>query len=128
MPKIFVGEPLSVSLVSSIENIYALEGYVTIFRRKHFVSQNRKTLHGNHSVLCFGKFPVTNNFMDEKRVVYFFYVEFFCLTLSKTAVGELFSLSLISGIEKVRMRDWGGGGSVTIFRRKILVSQCQKNS
>ena len=69
VPKIFVGEPLSVSLVSSIENIYALEGYVTIFRRKHFVSQNRKTLHGNHSVLCFGKFPVTNNFMDEKRVV-----------------------------------------------------------
>ena len=38
------------------------------------------------------------------------YVEFFCLTLSKTAVGELFSLSIISGIEKVRMRDWGGGG------------------
>ena len=29
--------------------------------------------------------------------------------MSKTAVGELISLSLISGTEKVRMRDWGGG-------------------
>ena len=67
LPKIFVGEPFIVSLISSIEHIYALEGYFTIFRRKVFVSQNRKTLHGNHSVLCFGKFPVTNNFMDEKR-------------------------------------------------------------
>ena len=55
------------SLISGIEIFYASDGYVTIFRRKHFVSQNRKTLHGNHSVLCFGKFPVTNNFMDEKR-------------------------------------------------------------
>ena len=77
VPKIFVGEPFSVSLISSIENIYALEGYVTIFCRKYFASQNRKTLHGNHSVLCFGKFPVTNNFTDEKRVVSNSYVEFF---------------------------------------------------
>ena len=47
------------------------------------------------------------------------YVEFFCLTLSKTAVGELFSLSIISGIEKVRMRDWGGG-SVKISVENFL--------
>ena len=57
-----------------------------------------------------------------------FISKFFCLTLSKTAVGELFSLSLFSGIEKVRMGDWGlgGGASVMIFRRKIFVSQCSK--
>ena len=59
-------------------------------------------------MLCFGKFPVTNIFMDEKRVVSNSYVEFFCLTLSKNAEGEQFSLSLISGIEKNRMRGWGG--------------------
>ena len=67
MPKTFVGEPFSVSLISSIENIFALEGYVKMFRRNFFVSQNRKTLHGNHSVLCFGKFPVSHKLMDEKR-------------------------------------------------------------
>ena len=32
----------------------------------------------------------------------------FCLTVPKNAVGEPFSLSLISGIEKVWMRGWGG--------------------
>ena len=31
MPKNFVGEPFSVSLISSIEKFYASEGYVTIF-------------------------------------------------------------------------------------------------
>ena len=37
-----------------------------------------------------------------------------------------FSLSLNSGIEKVWMRGWGG--SVKVFRRKFLVSQCRKTS
>ena len=34
MPKYFVWEPFSVTLISGIEYIYASEGYVTIFRRK----------------------------------------------------------------------------------------------
>ena len=41
---------------------------------------------------------------------------------------EPFSLSLISGIENVRMREWGRGGSVKIFRRICLFSECRKNS
>ena len=41
VPKNFVGEPFSVSLISDIEKFYASEGYVTIFRRKCFVSQYR---------------------------------------------------------------------------------------
>ena len=32
VPKIFVGEPFSVSLFSGVEKIRASEGYVTIFR------------------------------------------------------------------------------------------------
>ena len=42
VPKNIVGEPFSVSLISGIEKVYASEGYVTIFRRKFFVSQCRK--------------------------------------------------------------------------------------
>ena len=42
VPKNAVGEPFSLSLFSGIEKIYASEGYVTIFRRKFFVSQYRK--------------------------------------------------------------------------------------
>ncbi len=41
VPKKFVGEPLSVSLISGIEKIYASEGYVRIFRPIFFVSQHR---------------------------------------------------------------------------------------
>ena len=35
----------------------------------------------------------------------------FCLTVPNNAVGEPFSLWLISGIEKVWMREWGVGVS-----------------
>ena len=37
VPKHFVGETLSFSLVSGILKFYASEGYVTIFRRNFFV-------------------------------------------------------------------------------------------
>ena len=36
VPKNFVGEPFSVSLISGVEKIRASEGYVTIFRRIFF--------------------------------------------------------------------------------------------
>ena len=55
------------SLISGIENFYASQGYVTIFRGKLFVSQYRNILWRNASVLCFGKFPVAIKFTDEKR-------------------------------------------------------------
>ena len=54
-------------MIARIEKCYASQGYVTIFRRKTFVSQSRKILQGNLSVLRFGKFPVSHKFMDEKR-------------------------------------------------------------
>ena len=38
---------------------------MTIFRRI-FLSCNAETLQVNPSVLCFGKFPLVNNFMDKK--------------------------------------------------------------
>ena len=44
VPKNFVGEPFSVSLISGIEKFYASEGYFTIFRRKFFDSQYRNIL------------------------------------------------------------------------------------
>ena len=39
VPKNFVGEPSSVSLISGIERFHASESYVTILCRKFFVSQ-----------------------------------------------------------------------------------------
>ena len=51
LPKNFVSELLSVSLISGIEKVYASGGYVTNIRRTFFVPQNRKTLQVNPSVL-----------------------------------------------------------------------------
>ena len=69
------------------------EGSISIFCRKFFVSQYRKTLQGNPSVLCFGKFPVANKFMDKKEgEVSRFPSKIFCLTVPKNAVREPFSL------------------------------------
>ena len=60
-----------------------------------------------------------------------FYLEFFCLTVSKNSVGESFTNALFSDIEKVWIRAGGGGVSrfsvenflsprVEKFRRRIL--------
>ena len=68
MPKIFVGEPFNVSLVSGSEEPYASEGYVTIFCRRFFVSQCRNISKRNRFVLCFSKFLVAEKFMDKKEV------------------------------------------------------------
>ena len=49
-------------------------------------------------------------FMDKREgEVSRFSSKIFCLAVPKSAVGEPFSLSLISGIEKIWMRGWGGG-------------------
>ena len=117
MPKKFVGEPNRVSLISGIEKIYASEGYVTVFRRKFFVSQYRNKSLRNPSVLWFRKFLVAKKFMDKKEgEVSSVPSKSFCLTVPKKAVGEPFSLSLISGIEKVWVRRWG---ECQDFRSKI---------
>ena len=50
VPKNFVGEPFCLSLISGIEKIYISEDYVTIFRRKFFVSQYRNISSRNPSV------------------------------------------------------------------------------
>ena len=104
VPKKFVREPFRVSLISGIEKFYAYEGYVTTFF-EFFCLAMPKKMQENPSVLCFRTFPVANKFRDEKGGEYqYFPSKFFCLKVPKKAVGESFSLSLISGIEKVWLR------------------------
>ena len=50
VPKNFVGEPFSVSLISGIENFYASEGYVTIFCRNFLSGSSEKLCRG--TLLC----------------------------------------------------------------------------
>ena len=72
-------------------------------------------------MLCFRKILVAKKFMDKKEgEVSGFRLQFFCLTVPKTAVQEPFILSLISGLEKI----YASKGYVTFFCRKFFVSQC----
>ena len=52
-------------------------------------------------MLCFRKFPVAKKFMDKRGGGYEELTsKIFCLTVPTNFVGELFSVSLTSGIEK----------------------------
>ena len=74
-------------------------------------------------MLCFRKVPVTKNFMDQKGGgVSNFLSKIFCLTKPKNFVGEPFSVSLISGIEKF----YASEGYVTIFCRNFLSHSAEK--
>ena len=78
-------------------------GYVTKFCR-NFLSHSTETFRRgtrNPSVLCFRKFVVAKKFTVKKAGEYQnFPSNFFCLKVPKNFVGEPFSLSLISGIQK----------------------------
>ena len=127
VPQKFVLEPFRVSLISGIEIFYASDGYITIFRRKFIVSQNRKTLQGNLSVLRFGKFPVSHKFMDEKRgSIKFFRPFFLSHSVGKYRRG-LFIVSLTSGMEKNRMSELAVGGESQDIPSKFLLSQSAEN-
>ena len=79
-------------------------------------------------MLCFRKTLVAKKFMDKwEGEVSRFPSKIFCLTAPKNATGEPFSLSLISGIEKVWMRWCGGGGEFQNFPSKISCLTVPKN-
>ena len=74
-------------------------------------------------MLRFRKFLVAKKFMDKReREVSRFPSKKFCLTVPKNFVGEPFSVSLISGIEKF----YASEGYVTIFCRNFLSRSTEK--
>ena len=122
LPKKFVSKPLSVSLISVIEKVYASGGYVTNLRRTFFVPQNRTTLQGNPSVL-FQKFLVAKYFRIRRRAKYQdFPSKVFCLTVPEFFVGQSFRVSKFSCLEKFHASE----GFVTIFCRNFLSHSVEK--
>ena len=69
-------------------------------------------------MVCFRKLPVAKKFIDKRGEgsIKILRRKFF-VSVTKKAVGEPFSLSSVSGIEKVWMREWGGS-ECQIFRSK----------
>ena len=68
--------------------IVCLKGLCHDFSSNFFCLTVPKTLQVNPSVLCFGKFPLVNNFMDKKGGEYQeFPSKNFCLTVPKSFIG-----------------------------------------
>ena len=76
-------------------------------------------------MLRFRKFPVAKSLWIRGGGKYpDFPSKVFCLTVPKNFVGEPFSVSLISGVEKICASE----GYVTIFLRIVFCLTVQKNS
>ena len=90
-------------------------------RRKSFVSENRKLLQGNPSVLAFRKLPVAKKFLD-KRGFKVITSKNFCLGVPKFFRRKSFSVSLTPTSKKVR--EWRVCAGFKIFlvslSRKVL--------
>ena len=120
--RIFVGEPLSVSLISGIENFYAYAGIFTIFCRKFFCLTVPKNYVGE-------PIHVSQNFWYRK-VLWIrgeggsitIFRQNFCLTVPRILVGESLSVSLISGIENF----YAYAGIFTIFYKKLFSHSTEK--
>ena len=125
----FVGGPIRESVIAGVEKFYVSEGYVTIFRRNFFCLTAPK--HFAEEPFCavyqrvFGS--EKNLDMREGQVSRCSFEKFLSHRVEK-CVGALFSLSLVSGIEKVRIRELVDGRSVKIFRPNCFVSKCRKFS
>ena len=91
--KISVGGSFSVSLISCIGNIYASEGYVTIFDfLSNFVCLTvPKTFRGVESLSVSLFSGIGNIYASEGYVTIFDSLsKFFCLTVPKNLVGGMF--------------------------------------
>ena len=102
------------------------EGGVTKFSVEKILSERAEKFRRGTLLCC-----VSENFWQRKRLwirrggeFQNFRSKFFYLKVPKNFVEEPFSLSLISGIEKIH----GSEGYVTIVRLKFFVSQCRKFS
>ena len=122
VPKIFVGEPFSVALISGIEKVWIGRGEYQDFPSENFCLTVLKISLGESFTVAL--ISVSEKVWIRRVGVSRYSVEIFCLTLPKNFVGEPSTVAVISGIEKVWIGR--GGGSIKIFHRKNFVSQCQK--
>ena len=117
VPKNFVGQPFRVSLVSSIKNFYASEGYVTIFCR-NFLSHSAEKFRRGTLLCC-----VSENFGYRKNLCFRglchdFPSKIFCLTVPKNFAGEPFSAVLQKFLVAKKFMD--NGGEYQEFPSKIF--------
>ncbi len=100
MPKFFVRETFSVSLFPGTEKVYMKGGGVSRFSVGTLLSHSTEKLHRG-ILLYFRKYLVSKKFKEERgREYQDFPSKIFCLAVPKNFVGESFSASIFSGVER----------------------------
>ena len=131
LPKIFVGEPFSVSLISGIKNFMPMRGK-SRFTIEKMLSHGPEKLRGG-SLLCFTKFLVSKKFMDKRggggmeggREYQDLLSKTFCLTVPKILVWNpsvlCFGKFPVANRFMDKKRD-----KYQDFLQRFFVSQCRK--
>ena len=100
-----------------------LQRVIARFSVEIFCLAEPKNFAGEPFCAVFQKVSCSENIMDKKGEYHFFPSKNFCPTVPKKILGEPFSVSLISGIEKVYASDC----YLTIFRRCFFCLAVPKN-
>ena len=129
VPKNFVGDTFSVSLISGIERFYASEIYLTILCRNFFCLSAEKFRRGTFLICVSENIWYRKKIMDKRgggreEGVSRFSVENFLSHSAKLFRGHPFSVSENLGYRKILCIT----GGITFFRRIMMVSQCGKIS
>ena len=119
VPKTYVVEPFSVSLVSDNEKFCSSVGYVTVFRRKTFVLTVPKLSVEEPFYAVFQKISGSEKVSGEEGGVSRFSFENFLSHSIEKIVGQPFRVSLISGLETF----YASEVYVTIFRRTFSLAK-----
>ena len=94
---------------------------------KNFLSSHSAKKICRETRLCFRKFRVSKNFMPKREISRFSIEILLCHCTEKLRRGTLFCFTKFL-VSKKFMYKRGGRGRITIFCRKISVSQCRKIS
>ena len=124
VPKISVGECFIVALISGTEKVWRRG--VSRFSVEFFLSHSADENFRRRIFYCCINFGYRKS--SEKRgggEYQDFPSKIFCLTVPKISVGESFIVALISGTEKVRRRERGGG--VSRFSVENILSHSAEN-
>ena len=125
MPKISVGEAFTVAIISGIEKVWIREegGGVSGFSVESFLSHSAENFR-REILYCCNNFGYRENFDKRGGEHQDFPSNFFCMTVPKKFVGAPFRVSLVSGNEKVWIRE---GGAVSRFAVENVLSHSAEN-
>ena len=123
VPKKFLVEPFSVSLISGTQKVWISEGGVSRFSVENFLSHSAENFRWAILYCCI-KFGYRESLDKSGGEYQDFPSKVFFLTVPKNSVGQSFTVATLSGIEKVWIR---GGGEYQNFPWNYFCLTVPKN-